>query len=156
MSYESARNYLSQKGYEDRILTFDVSSATVELAALAVGTEQARIAKSLTFRVDGNPVMIVCAGDAKINNSKFKVYFHQKAVMFSREEVNALIGHDVGGVCPFGILDGVTVYLDESMRRFDVVYPACGNAASAVKLTPDELETLSGAKAWIDVCVIPE
>ena len=128
----------------------------MELAALAVGTEQARIAKSLTFRVDGNPVMIVCAGDAKINNSKFKAYFHQKAVMFSREEVNALIGHDVGGVCPFGILDGVTVYLDESMRRFDVVYPACGNAASAVKLTPDELETLSGAKAWIDVCVIPE
>ena len=156
MSFENARNALSQKGYSDRILTFDVSSATVELAAVAVGTDKARIAKSLTFRVNVSPVMIVCAGDAKVSNSKFKAYFHQKAVMFTREEVNSLIGHDVGGVCPFGIKEGVTVYLDESLKRFDIVYPACGNASSAVRLTPDELYTLSDAKEWIDVCTVAE
>lgn len=156
MALEAARAYLEERGYGDRILIFDVSSATVELAAVAVGTEPERIAKSLTFMVDEQPVMIICAGDAKINNSKYKAFFQKKAKMLSREEVNALIGHDVGGVCPFGIYDGVDVYLDESLKRFDIVYPACGSANSAVRLTPEELESLSAAKCWIDVCKTPE
>lgn len=156
MSLENGTKYLKENGYEDRIMIFDVSSATVELAALAVGTEPERIAKSLTFMVEEQPIMIVCAGDAKVNNSKYKAVFHKKAKMLTREEVNEYIGHDVGGVCPFGIKDGVDVYLDDSLRRFDVVYPACGSANSAVRLTPEELEHLSGCKGWIDVCKVPE
>lgn len=152
MAFEEAKKYLEEQGYGDRILTFGVSSATVELAALAVGTEPEKIAKSLTFLVDGSPVMILCAGDAKVSNPKFKAFFHTKAKMLGREEVSELIGHDVGGVCPFGRKDGVRVYLDDSMKRFDVVYPACGNAASAVRLSLPELEKLSGASGWIDVC----
>lgn len=156
MALEEARNYLEEKGYGDRIQVFDTSSATVELAALAVGTEPEKIAKSLTFKVNDHPVMIVCAGDTKINNTKFKAYFHTKAKMLTREEVNELIGHDVGGVCPFGIHDGVDVYLDTSLKRFEKIYPACGSANSAVELTPDELEELSGCREWIDVCRLPE
>ena len=156
MALEEAKAYLVDKGYGNRIQIFDVSSATVELAALAVGTEPARIAKSLTFMVEDQPIMIIAAGDAKVNNGKYKGYFHKKAKMLTREEVNALIGHDVGGVCPFGIKDGVDVYLDVSLKRFDKVYPACGSANSAVELTPDELYRLSGCKEWIDVCKIPE
>lgn len=156
MALETAKAYLEERGYGDRIQVFDVSSATVELAALAVGTEPARIAKSLTFKVEEQPVMILAAGDAKINNPKYKAFFHKKAKMLTREEVNAWIGHDVGGVCPFGIKEGVDVYLDVSMKRFDKVYPACGSANSAVELTPDELEAISGCKGWIDVCSIPE
>lgn len=156
MAVEEAKKYLEDRGFGDRVMVFDVSSATVELAALAVGTEPERIAKSLTFKVDERPVMIVCAGDAKINNAKYKAFFHKKAKMLTREEVNAMIGHDVGGVCPFGIHDGVDVYLDESLKRFEKIYPACGSANSAVELTPDELEQLSGCREWIDVCVLPE
>lgn len=156
MSITEAKAYLTEKGYADRIREFEVSSATVELAAIAVGTEPARIAKSLTFMVDEKPVMILCAGDAKVNNSKYKAYFHKKAAMLTPDQVHDLIGHDIGGVCPFGIKDGVDVYLDTSMKRFDVVYPACGNAASAVELNLDELEALSGSIEWIDVCKIPE
>ena len=156
MAYEEAFAYLQRKGYGDRVQTFDVSSATVELAAIAVGTEPARIAKSLTFMVEEQPVMILCAGDAKINNGKFKGFFHKKSKMLTAEEVHTLIGHDVGGVCPFGIKAGVDVYLDESLKRFEKVYPACGSASSAVELTPEELEQLSGSKDWIDVCRIPE
>ena len=156
MALEEARNYLEEKGYGDRIQVFDTSSATVELAALAVGTEPEKIAKSLTFKVDEQPVMIVCAGDTKINNTKFKAFFHKKAKMLTREEVNELIGHDVGGVCPFGIHDGVDVYLDTSLKRFEKIYPACGSANSALELTPDELEALSGCREWIDVCRLPE
>ena len=156
MAYEEAFGYLEKKGYGDRVKVFDVSSATVELAALAVGTEPARIAKSLSFMVDKQPVIIICAGDTKINNSKYKEVFHKKAKMLTREEVHELIGHDVGGVCPFGIKDGVDVYLDESLKRFEKIYPACGSANSAVELTPEELEQLSGSKAWIDVCKIIE
>ena len=152
MAFEAAKDYLEKKGYGDRVLVFDTSSATVELAAQAVGTEPARIAKSLTFRVGENPVMIVCAGDAKVANAKFKAFFRTKAAMLTREEVSALIGHDVGGVCPFGRRDGVSVYLDESLKRFDIVYPACGSANSAVRLSPEELETLSESSGWIDVC----
>lgn len=154
MAYEEAFYYLEKRGYADRVQVFDVSSATVELAAVAIGTEPARIAKSLSFMVDEKPVIVICAGDTKINNSKYKEVFHKKAKMLTAEEVHNLIGHDVGGVCPFGIKDGVEVYLDESLKRFETVYPACGSANSAVKLTPEELEQLSGSKAWIDVCKI--
>lgn len=154
MAFESAKEYLDKLGYADRIQEFDVSSATVELAAKAVGTEPERIAKSLTFMVDEKAVMIICAGDAKIANAKYKAFFHTKAKMLSREEVVDLIGHEVGGVCPFGIKDGVRVYLDESLKRFDVVYPACGSSNSAVKLTIPELEETSAFVEWIDVCNI--
>ena len=153
MSLETAKAYVQSKGYGDRIMEFEVSSATVELAAKAVGTEPERIAKSLTFMVGDQPVMILCAGDAKISNPKYKAYFHKKAKMLTREEVNELVGHDVGGVCPFGIKEGVTVYLDESLKRFDVIYPACGSSSSAVKLTIPELEKISGFTSWIDVTV---
>ena len=156
MAFEEAEEYLGSRGYKDRIKVFDVSSATVELAAAAVGTQPARIAKSLTFMVDEQPVMIIAAGDAKVNNSKYKGYFHKKARMLTKEEVHELIGHDVGGVCPFGIKSGVDVYMDISLKRFDKVYPACGSANSAVELTPKELEELSGSKEWIDVCKLPE
>lgn len=154
MGLEEAKRYLDEKGYGERVMTFDVSSATVELAALAVGTEPQRIAKSLTFMVEDQPVMILCAGDAKISNPKYKGVFHKKARMLTREEVNSLIGHDVGGVCPFGIKNGVDVYLDESLKRFNKVYPACGSASSAVELTIEELEDLSASKGWIDVCKV--
>lgn len=156
MALDIALAYLSERGYADRVKTFDVSSATVELAALAVGTEPAHIAKSLTFKVDEQPIMIICAGDAKINNGKYKKIFHKKAKMLSPAEVDEFIGHSIGGVCPFGIKDGVDVYLDISLKRFEKVYPACGSANSAVELTPDELEMLSACINWIDVCKIPE
>ena len=156
MAFEKAKEYLAARGYADCIYQFEVSSATVELAAAALGTEGARIAKSLTFLVEGKPVMIICAGDAKVNNGKYKAFFGKKASMLTGEQVHELIGHDVGGVCPFGMKEGVDVYTDESLKRFDIVYPACGDAASAVRLTPDELFTLSGAKQWIDVCKLPE
>lgn len=151
MSFEKAKEYLDDKGFGERILTFEVSSATVDLAAAAVGCERAHIAKSLTFKVNENAVMIVCAGDAKIDNPKYKANFSTKAVMLSPDEVDEMIGHSIGGVCPFGINEGVDVYLDESLKRFETVYPACGNSASAVKLTPDELFDVSGAIEWIDV-----
>jgi len=149
---ERASAHLARFQLEDRIKLFDVSSATVELAAQAVGCEPARIAKTLSFRVGDTPVLIVAAGDAKIDNSKFKAQFHSKAVMLSFDEVEPLIGHGVGGVCPFGVNENVTVYLDISLQRFDIVYPAAGTAASAVKLTPEELELSSGSLGWIDVC----
>lgn len=152
MAFDMARRYLEEKGYGDRVMEFPVSSATVELAAEAVGTEPARIAKSLTFMVDGAPIMILCAGDTRINNSKFKGVFHTKAKMLTREEVLKWIGHDVGGVCPFGIKEDIDVYLDESLKRFDTVYPACGSGNSAVKLSIPELEDASGYTGWIDVC----
>lgn len=156
MAFDKAKAYLTERGLGDRVMSFDVSSATVELAAAAVGTEPARIAKSLTFSVDGAAVMILCAGDAKIANPKYKAFFHTKAKMLTPDEVSGLIGHEIGGVCPFGINDGVKVYLDTSLKRFDTVYPACGNAASAVKLSIEELERVSGYIEWIDVCSIPE
>lgn len=152
MSFIEAKDYLEQKGYGDRVREFDVSSATVELAAIAVGTEPEKIAKSLTFMVEEQPIMIVCAGDAKIANSKYKAIFHTKAKMLSMEEVTNLIGHSVGGVCPFGRKSGVKVYLDESLKRFDTIYPACGSSNSAVRLSCEELERLSECEGWIDVC----
>lgn len=156
MAFDRAKAYLTERGYGDRVLQFDVSSATVELAAAAVGTEPERIAKSLTFMVDGAAVMLLCAGDAKVANPKYKAFFHTKAKMLSPAEVSSLIGHEIGGVCPFGVNDGVKVYLDASLKRFDTVYPACGNAASAVKLTIAELEEVSGYLEWIDVCSVAD
>ncbi|MCQ2512708.1 MAG: YbaK/EbsC family protein [Lachnospiraceae bacterium] len=156
MALETAKKYLEELGYGDRIMIFEVSSATVELAAKAVGTEPEKIAKSLTFKVNDKPVMILCTGDAKVSNSKYKAFFQTKAKMLTFDEVHDLIGHDVGGVCPFGINDGVEVYLDESLKRFDFVYPACGSANSAVKLTIEDLEKVSGYIQWVDICNIPE
>ena len=152
MSVEKVKAYLAPYGVNDRIREFDVSSATVELAAQAVGCEPARIAKTLSFMADQKAVLIVAAGDAKVDNHKYKEQFHTKAKMLSPDEVTELVGHSVGGVCPFGVKEGVAVYLDESLKRFDVVYPACGSASSAVKLTIPELETASGYLGWIDVC----
>ena len=153
MSIETARAYLREKGFEDRIREFDVSSATVELAAQAVGCEPARIAKTLSFVHEEGAVLIVCAGDAKIDNSKFKAQFHHKATMLTPDQVLAYTGHAVGGVCPFGVTSPeVTTYLDVSLKRFDIVYPAAGNAASAVELTCDELARLANSAGWIDVC----
>ena len=152
MSVERVKNYLKQWKLQERVKVFDVSSATVELAAQAVGCEPAHIAKTLSFMVEGGPVLIVAAGDAKVDNHKYKEYFHTKAKMLSPEEVAELVGHAVGGVCPFGVKEGAKVYLDESLKRFDIVYPACGSSNSAVKLSIPDLEKCSGYEAWIDVC----
>ena len=156
MAVEKVREYFKTKGFADKIQEFEVSSATVELAAEALHTEGKRIAKTLSFDVNGTPVLIVCAGDAKVNNSKFKAVFQTKAKMFAFEEVEEKIGHAVGGVCPFAINEGVEVYLDESLKRFETVFPACGSSNSAIELAISELEELSNFKEWIDVCVIPE
>ena len=155
MSFEKAKAWLDARGFGDRVREFDVSSATVELAAAALGCEGARIAKTLSFKLSDGVVLIVAAGDAKVDNHKFKEKFHQKAKMLTPEEAVELVGHAVGGVCPFGVNDGVRVYLDESLRRFDIVYPACGSSNSAVKLTPEELCAASGGE-WADLCKLPE
>ena len=152
MSIEIVRKYFRGYGMEDRILEFDVSSATVELAAQAVGCEPARIAKTLSFKVEDQPILIVAAGDAKIDNPKYKAKIHKKAQMLKPEEVTEFIGHAVGGVCPFGVPDSVDVYLDESLRRFKTVFPAAGSANSALELSMEELEKYSHAREWIDVC----
>ena len=152
MAFDMAKEHLRKAGLEDRIYEFEVSSATVELAAQAVGCEPARIAKTLSFMVDQKAVLIVAAGDAKVDNHKYKEQFHTKARMLSPDEVTEMVGHSVGGVCPFGVKEGVSVYLDESLKRFDVVYPACGSASSAVRLTIPELELASGSPVWVDVC----
>ena len=152
MSIEVVRNYFRGYGMENRIREFDTSSATVELAAQAVGCEPARIAKTLSFKVEDAPILIVAAGDAKVDNSKYKAKFHKNAQMLKGDEVTELIGHAIGGVCPFGMREGVTVYLDESLKRFETVFPAAGSANSAIELNLDELEKYSHAKEWIDVC----
>lgn len=152
MSIEKVRAYFASHGMEDRILEFPVSSATVELAAQALNTEPCRIAKTLSFSVKDTPILVVTAGDAKVNNGKFKAHFGVKAKMLSREEAEEKIGHAVGGVCPFAINDGVAVYLDESLKRFQTVFPACGSSNSAIELTIAELETYSRFQEWVDVC----
>ncbi len=156
MSIEKVRDYMKDFGYEDKILEFSVSSATVELAAKALNTEGARIAKTLSFLLDSGAILIVAAGDARIDNKKYKGLFHQKAKMLSPEQVDELIGHSIGGVCPFAVNDGVTVYLDESLKRFHTVFPACGSSNSAIELTIPELEKLSGYKEWVDISKLPE
>lgn len=152
MAIEPVRAYFAQHQMADRIQEFSESSATVALAALAVGCKPCQIAKTLSFNVDGQPILIVTAGDAKIDNPKFKNFFHTKAKMLSPDEVLDRIGHAVGGVCPFAIKDGVTVYLDLSLKRFDTVYPACGSSNSAIGLTISELEAHSHYSEWVDVC----
>ena len=151
MSIERARAHLAKYGLEDRILELTVSSATVALAAEALGCEPARIAKTLSFENGEGAILVIAAGDARIDNAKFKHRFGMKAHMLSAERVEPLIGHGVGGVCPFGIHEGIPVYLDESLKRFDIVYPAAGTAASAVMLTLSELERASEADGWVDV-----
>ena len=152
MSIEKVKEYFKTFGIENRILEFDVSSATVELAAQALGCEGCRIAKTISFMVDGGAVLIVCAGDAKIDNAKYKAYFGTKAKMLSYEEASELIGHAVGGICPFATNEGVKIYLNESLKRFETVFPACGSSNSAIELTISELEKYSSYLAWIDVC----
>lgn len=152
MAFDTAKKHLEKYGFGDRVTEFDTSSATVELAAQAVGCEPAHIAKTLSFLVDGSPVLIVAAGDARVDNHKYKDFFKAKAKMLSPEEVVELVGHEVGGVCPFGVKEGVKVYLDESLKRFDIVYPACGSSNSAVKLSIPDLEKCSGFLSWVDVC----
>jgi len=152
MSIEKVRAYFREQGMEARVMEFPVSSATVELAAQALGCEGCRIAKTLSFMTGEGPILIVCAGDAKIDNPRYKARFGVKAKMLAPEEAVSLIGHAVGGVCPFAVNEDVKVYLDESLRRFETVYPACGSANSAIELTIPELEKHSGFAAWVDVC----
>lgn len=153
MPIQKVRAYMEPLGIADRIREFDVSSATVELAAVAVGVEGARIAKSLSFKVNEEPIIIVAAGDAKVDNAKYKAQFHTKAKMLTHEEAHTLIGHDVGGVCPFALPENVKVYLDVSLKRFETVFPAAGSDSSAIELTCEELERYSSNfQAWVDVC----
>lgn len=157
MSIERVRAYFWERNMEDRVQEFEVSSATVELAAQALHVKGQRIAKTLSFHVDDHVVLIVAAGDAKIANPKYKAQFHTKAKMLSHEEAEPLIGHAVGGVCPFAVNEGVDVYLDESLKRFETVFPACGSSNSAIELTIPELEAnCDHFKGWVDVCKIPE
>ena len=152
MAIEKVRNYFKEMGMEHRVQEFEVSSATVELAARALNCEPCRIAKTLSFIADGAPILIVTAGDAKIDNAKYKKQFGTKARMLTLEEVPELIGHAVGGVCPFAVNEGVKVYLDMSLKRFETVFPACGSSNSAIELTIEELEKYSLYSEWIDVC----
>lgn len=152
MAIEVVREYLKKWDADKRIIEFDTSSATVELAAQAVGCEPARIAKTLSFLVEDHAILIVAAGDAKVDNPKYKAQFHTKAKMLSPDQVTEMIGHAVGGVCPFGVKPGVEIYLDESLRRFDTVFPAAGSSNSAIELSMEELERFSGSSNWIDVC----
>lgn len=152
MSIEKVKAYFKKLGMEDRIQELDMSSATVELAAAALHCEPQRIAKTLSFMVDGHAVLVVTAGDARIDNSKYKAQFSAKAKMLSPEEAETLVGHAVGGVCPFAVNEGVDIYLDVSLKRFDTVFPACGSSNSAIELTISELEEHSGYISWVDVC----
>lgn len=152
MSFDTVKQYFEDLGAGDHVLSFSHSSATVELAAEAVGCEPARIAKTMSFLLGEEPILIVTAGDVRIDNQKFKAFFHQKAKMIPWDLVEEYTGHAPGGVCPFMIKENVRVYLDESLKRFDIVYPAAGNASSAVRLTILELERYSRYQDWIDVC----
>ena len=152
MSIEKVRAYFTELGIADRIQEFDVSSAMAELAALALGVEGKRIAKTLSFLTGDTCVLIVAAGDAKVDNSKYKAQFHCKAKMLPHDLVPEYIGHAVGGVCPFAVKEGVAVYLDESLKRFETVFPACGSSNSAIELSIPELERYSNFQGWVDVC----
>ena len=154
MSLIKSKEYLKKYGLENKIMEFDVSSATVKEAAKAINCKEEEIVKTLSFIVNDIPILISVAGDSKIDNSKFKAEFQTKAKMIPFESVEELIGHAVGGVCPFGINENVDVYLDNSLKRFDIIYPACGSSSSAIKLTLEELEKTSNYKKWIDVCKI--
>lgn len=151
MSLIKVREYLKKYGKDGEIVEFDESSATVGEAAQAIGCGEADIAKTLSFIVDGKPILIVMAGDKRCDNHKYKEFFHEKAHMIPREDLVELVGHEAGGVCPFGVNDGVIIYLDESLKKHEFVYPACGSSNSAIKLSIQELERLSNYKEWIDV-----
>ena len=152
MSIIKARKYLKKYNYDDKILEFPVSSATVSEAALALNCEEGEIAKTLSFLIDDKPILIVVGGDYKIDNSKYKSEFNVKAKMIPFNDVESLIGHAAGGVCPFGINEGISVYLDISLKEHEYIYPACGSSNSAIKLSINELEELSNYQKWIDVC----
>lgn len=152
MSLIKAKEHLKKYGLEDKIIEFSVSSATVQEAVKALNCKEAKIAKTLGFIVDNKPILIVTSGDQKIDNSKYKTTFHTKAKMIPLEEVEPQIGHKVGGVCPFGISDNVKVYLDTSLKRFSIIYPACGTSNSAVELALSDLEKASNYTKWVDVC----
>ncbi|MEF9953995.1 MAG: YbaK/EbsC family protein [Clostridium sp.] len=152
MAVEQVKEYLKEWNIENRVLEFETSSATVELAARAVGCEPERIAKTMSFKIGEEAILIVTAGDVKISNQKYKERFGTKAKMLTPDEVVEKIGHAIGGVCPFGIKEGVTVYLDESLKRFETVFPACGSSNSAIELTLPELEEYSKSAGWVDVC----
>ena len=152
MSIQRVKEYFRALGMEGRVLELDMSSATVELAAQALGCQACRIAKTLSFLVEGRPILIVAAGDAKVDNPKYKARFRTKAKMLTPQEAEELVGHAVGGVCPFAVNGGVTVYLDESLKRFETVFPACGSSNSAIELSIPELERYSGFESWVDVC----
>lgn len=152
MSVEKVKEYFKEYGIEDRIQEFEVSSATVDLAAKALNTEPQRIAKSLAFKVDDKPILIIAAGDTRIDNPSYKKKFSTKPKMLSPDECQDMIGHAVGGICPFAINEGVEVYLDESLKRFETVFPAAGSANSAIELTIPELEKYSNYKEWVDLC----
>ena len=156
MSLERVLGFFESKGMAERVLILDGSSATVELAAHALHCPPERIAKTLAFLVGDRPVLVVMAGDAKVNNSKFKAVFKEKARMLTAEQAEALVGHAVGGVCPFAVNEGVQVYLDDSLKRFETVFPACGSGNSAIELTLPELETLSNFISYVDVTKLPE
>lgn len=156
MSIKLVREYFKDLGIDNRIQEFDVSSATVELAAKALDVEAERIAKTLSFKKDDSCILVVTAGDARIDNSKFKKKFHIKAKMLTLEEVDRIVGHSVGGVCPFAINTNIPVYLDESLKRFNTIFPACGSSNSAIELTCDELYKYSNSLEWVDVCKINE
>ena len=152
MSIEAVKTYFQTLGIADRIQEFPVSSATVELAAQALNCAPARIAKTLSFKIDDGAILIVAAGDAKVDNSKFKAQFHTKAKMLTADEVTQLVGHAVGGVCPFAVKEGVAIYFDESLKRFQTVFPACGSSNSAIELAIPELEQYAGGGQWVNVC----
>ena len=152
MAIDKVKKYFSQYDMDKKILEFAVSSATVDLAASALNCEPARIAKTLSFIVNDKVILIVTAGDAKIDNAKYKSFFRAKARMLSFEEVEQRVGHAIGGVCPFAVNDGIDIYLDNSLKRFDTVFPACGSSNSAIELTISQLEKYSLYKEWIDVC----
>ncbi len=156
MSIEKVREYFKKFNIENKIKEFDVSSATVELAAKALGCDEARIAKTLSFKNDDDVILIVAAGDVKIDNSKYKSNFHKKAKMLQYDEVEPLVGHKVGGVCPFAVNQKVKIYLDNSLKRFETVFPACGSANSAIELTIEELEKYTDFDSWVDVCKLKD
>ncbi|MBQ8603575.1 MAG: YbaK/EbsC family protein [Oscillospiraceae bacterium] len=157
MSIAIVREYFRELNMEDKVLEFDVSSATVQLAAIALGTEEARIAKTMSFKKDDGCILVVTAGDVKIDNAKYKHTFGLKAKMLTAEEVIELIGHAIGGVCPFAVKEGVKgIYIDESVKRFETIFPACGSSNSAIELTPEELFKYSKADSWVDVCKLKE
>ncbi len=157
MSIEKVRDYFKGFGMEDKVLEFEVSSATVRLAAIALGTEEARIAKTMSFKKDDGCILVITAGDVKIDNAKYRHTFGLKAKMLTPDEVMEYVGHAIGGVCPFAVNEGVIgIYIDESVKRFDTVFPACGSSNSAIELTPEELFRYSKADSWVDVCKLKE